>query len=310
MYVFIINPLAGSGRATEHFLKIKQSKLYQEAKSKHYYTKYPGHAMEIAQVIVMEPNQIACIIVVGGDGTLHEVMNGVGKASIPVSVIPAGSGNDFARGCSIKGNPIDIFQKVINNEGVRPYWLANYQLDGQAPQSFVSNIGFGFDADIVKTANKSKYKTKLNRLHIGKFIYVIALIQTLFRFKPTAVELIIDGKKRVFHDCWMVTIANHPYYGGGMKIIPGATIQPNKLPVLVLQSISKWKVLGLFMTIFSGKHIHFKEVELLEATVLEISAMGKMNCQVDGQTAAYTSCVISKQSQAIEVMGTGQIKAR
>ncbi|MBM7597650.1 YegS/Rv2252/BmrU family lipid kinase [Virgibacillus halotolerans] len=308
MYVFIVNPVAGDGRAAKLFLKIKQSTLYHETNSMHYDTKYPGHAVEIVQKMVTETENIACIIVVGGDGTLHEVMNGMGKANIPVSFIPGGSGNDFARGSSIKGTPMEIFQKIINSQGVRPYWLGNYQLDHHDNQSFVSNIGFGFDADIVRTANRSKYKAILNKLHIGKISYVIALIQVLFRFKPRSVELKIDGEKRLIQDCWMVTIANHPYYGGGMKIIPHATIQPDKFPVLVLHSISKWKVLGLFITIFSGKHIHFKEVELLEATTIEIYAKGKVNCQVDGQTAVCTSCIISKQSQVVEVMGTNERK--
>lgn len=83
-------------------------------------------------------------------------------------------------------------------------------------------MGFGFDAEIAATSNASKYKGLLNLLRIGKFSYVIALIQILIRFKPQEIEVEIDGENRIIQDCWMITIANHPYYGGGMKIIPDA----------------------------------------------------------------------------------------
>lgn len=92
----------------------------------------------------------------------------------------------------------------------------------------------------------------------------------MFRFKPINVEINIDDKRRILTDCWMITAANHPYYGGGMKIIPSAQIRDGTFPLLIINKISKWKVLGVFITVFTGKHIQFKEVELLEATKLEI----------------------------------------
>lgn len=306
MYVFIVNPVAGNGRSAKAFSKIKQCALYHEIESEYYFTKYPGHATEITQYLVAEYASLACIIVVGGDGTLYEVMNGMGKGNVPISIIPGGSGNDFARGSAIKGNPVNIFNAIVNNQNISPYWLGNYKLDNHDKYSFVSNFGFGFDAEIARAANESRYKSLLNKLQLGKLCYVIALLQVLRSFKPQTVEIEIDGEKRVIQDCWMVTIANHPYYGGGMKIIPHATIQPNRFPVLVLHSISKWKILGLFMTIFTGKHIHFKEVNLLEAATLRISAKKLVHVQVDGQIATCKSCMISKQSEAVNVMGTNR----
>lgn len=98
MFLFV-NPVAGHGQAKRAFTEIQQSKLYQEVESIYYYSKYTGHVGETAKQINPEAY---CIIVVGGDGTLHEVINGVGNKHIPVSFIPGGSGNDFARGCFIK----------------------------------------------------------------------------------------------------------------------------------------------------------------------------------------------------------------
>src|SRR5699024_35108 len=111
MYIFIVNPVAGNGRAKRIFSEITSSYLYHQIKSTYFFTKYEGHAEEIIKNIIEDhANVVEVIIVIGGDGTLHEVMNGLAAEQIPIAFIPGGSGNDFARGCSIKEGPIDILQ--------------------------------------------------------------------------------------------------------------------------------------------------------------------------------------------------------
>lgn len=312
MYIFIVNPTAGSGRAIRIFSKIQASHLYRDIKSRYFLTKDNGHAEKVVSHLVKEQsnNSIRAIIVIGGDGTLHEVVNGIGKLPIPIAVIPSGSGNDFARNFSIDKNPLTILESIINGNSDLPYWLGNYQMGNGTKRHFINSIGFGFDAEVAQTANQSFYKKLLNRLHLGKVSYVIALIQVLRGFKPLNIEVEVNGKKRQIRDCWMVTITNHPYYGGGMKIIPDACIQPSVFPVLIIHSISKWKVLGLFMTVFTGRHIQFKEVELLETTELRISSTDKMYYQVDGETHMSRPCVITKQSESINVVGINRKKSR
>src|SRR5690625_3135915 len=112
MYVFIVNPIAGSGRAIKIFSKIQASQLYKGIKSRYFLTKYKGHAEKVVSHLVKEQsnNNIITIIVIGGDGTLHEVTNGIGKRHIPIAVIPCGSGNDFVRNFSIGKNPLTILR--------------------------------------------------------------------------------------------------------------------------------------------------------------------------------------------------------
>lgn len=305
MYVFIINPIAGNGRAKRHFATIKKSKLYQDIKSEYYITKYKGHAEEITeQILTKKEYQVATIIVVGGDGTLNEVINGLENYSIPVSFIPGGSGNDFARGCKITGSPLEILQQTINGNNTIPYWLGNYQADEELTRHFINNIGFGFDAEIAKAANDSKYKKIFNFLRIGRLSYVIALIQVLFQFKPFDVILNYDNNTYSIKDCWMVTISNHPFYGGGMKVIPNAKIQPTIFPLMIIHSISRWKILGLFMTVFSGSHVGFKEVEIIEAKKLSIHSEEKLTYQVDGEVSTCYFSEITKQSKITYIQGT------
>ncbi|PAV30108.1 hypothetical protein CIL05_06490 [Virgibacillus profundi] len=304
MYIFIVNPSAGNGRARRVFSKLAKSSLYKEIDSTYYYTEYNGHAELLAKQIKENLyKQVTAIIVIGGDGTLHEVINGLENDEIPVSFIPGGSGNDFARGIGMKHKPLDILRDIVTGKKEKSYWLGNYKLDNNAGRIFVNNMGFGFDAEIAKTANESSYKILFNKLHLGTVSYIIALIQVLFKFKPREIKMEINKQKLTIPECWMITISNHPYYGGGMKIIPDAKIQPTRFPVLIIHGISKWKVLALFMTVFTGKHINFKEVKLYEASEVKIFSNEEMYYQVDGQTDTFESVVIRKSSKAIKMMG-------
>lgn len=305
MYVFIVNPEAGGGRAMRVFSKIEKSELYNDIQHTHYFTEYRGHAEVIVHDLIETYHDVLTnVIVIGGDGTLHEVINGLIDYEIPVSFIPGGSGNDFARGCSIHEQPLELLRQIISGEGGFPYWLGNYTIDCNEPRMFANSIGFGFDAEIVKAADQSVYKKVFNKLGMGKISYVIAIIQVLFRFKPMNMEVEVNGDKKTIIDCWMLTVTNHPYYGGGMKIIPHATIQPSIFPIIVIHSISKWKILGLFMTVFTGKHVKYKEVELMEVTKLTVYAADEITYQVDGETNSCQRCIIVKEAQALQVMGT------
>lgn len=303
MYIFIVNTKAGNGRAKRIFSRLKKTELYGKMETAYYYTAYEGHAEKMVRSFENKQD-IDAIIVVGGDGTLHEVINGVDHHEIPIAFIPGGSGNDFARGIGLREKPLDILKSVAEGGADVSYYLGNYHLDGRTKRNFVNSMGFGFDALIAKKANYSFYKRILNFFNFGKLSYAIALIQILFTFKPMEIELKVNGRTERLKHCWMVTITNHPYYGGGMKINPTAKVQPNYFSVLVIHSISKWKVLALFITVFTGKHITFKEVEVFDATSLKITSRAKLDYQVDGQTDTCYTCELTKESKGISIMGT------
>lgn len=304
-YVFIINPIAGSGRGGRIFSKIQTSQLYQQLDKKSYLTKYKGHAEEIMKSIIKhDVEEVIGIVVIGGDGTLHEVANGLNNTDLPLSFIPGGSGNDFARGCSLEKNPLKALENIIGSNDHLPYYTGRFEIDDQKPRIFANSIGFGFDAMIVQTANESWYKKHLNKIRLGRLTYVIALIQVLFKFKPIDLEVIINKRRKQIFDCWMVTMTNHPYYGGGMKIIPESKIQADVFPVLIIQSISKWKMLFLFLTVFTGKHVNFKGVKIIEASDVQIKPSHQLDYQVDGEAGTCSFAHVSKRNETIKVTRT------
>ena len=181
-----------------------------------YFTEYSGHAKKLVQTIVKKLGEAsALIIAVGGDGTVHEVANGsVGNKKIVIGYIPAGSGNDFARGFKIPQDTKIAVEYVLNARTLTNFDVGKVRLDSKETY-FVNNLGAGFDAAICEEANQSRMKAKLNRLSLGSLAYAGILIRKLFNYKCTEMELTIDGEEYQFSDVWFITVSNQVYFGGG-----------------------------------------------------------------------------------------------
>lgn len=309
MYIFIVNPIAGNGRAKRIYNQLQKSSLYKQISSKTFFTKYKGHATEIVTALLKKHPPVTALIVIGGDGTLNDVINGMNSFKIPLAVIPGGSGNDFARGCQINKKPIELLEQIIRHKGKIDYWFGNFQ-SKETKKRFANNVGVGFDAEIAKKANESKYKRFLAKIGLSRLSYLFALVYVIFSFQTKTITVSYNGKKRRFDNCWLVTISNHPYLGGGMKLIPTAKIQSKVLPVLIIHSVPKWKVLSLFLTVFTGKHLNFKGVEVIKADKIEISSKEKVYFHADGEISVCKELVVSKESQAASILGSASTKHR
>ncbi|WP_077621263.1 diacylglycerol/lipid kinase family protein [Sediminibacillus massiliensis] len=304
MYIFIVNTFAGKGEGEAILRSIEKDPLYRQISCRSFYTEYEGHAEKIAsQLAEMYGDQISCMIAVGGDGTFYEVLNGLSShPGIPLGFIPSGTGNDFAKGYNIKGNAADIFKKIVSGKKWSNFWPGDYVTDKRTPKfrrMFANSIGFGFDAEIVYQVHKAKFKMKW----LGSIQYLVALFVVWKSFKPINMEIVIDGKNIPLKDVWMVTVSNHPYYGGGMKINPAARINPDHFSILVVKGISPWKVLGLFFTVYWGKHVRFKEVSVLKAKQFEVVSDKPISFQVDGQPGKCKTCTMSKKRDSRKIFG-------
>lgn len=307
MYIIIVNTVSGNGQGAKILEQIQSESLYSKVTCRTFMTQYKGHAEILTKsAIKMYGEKITAFIVIGGDGTIHEVVNGVGGQHYPISVIPSGTGNDFARGYRIKGAPTEIFKKIVTSKVEKFYWPGTFKVDKNRsqPRLFANSIGFGFDAEIVRVANQSTHKKILSKWRIGTFSYVISLLQVLRHYKPKNLLVTIDGEEREIKNVWMLTIANHSYYGGGMKIIPDAKVEPKRIPILIVQDVSRWKVLGLFFTVFLGKHVLLKEVSVCHGTEVVVVSETPISFQADGEVDSCTRCSISKLDTPHKIIGT------
>ncbi|WP_342558747.1 diacylglycerol kinase family protein [Metasolibacillus sp. FSL K6-0083] len=277
----ILNAYAGSGRG------LKRWRSWQPALNIPYIlhtTDYRGHGFKIAQEIAQQTKKQqrpTCIVIIGGDGTIHEVINGVLHCEwITIGVMAGGSGNDYAR-------TYPTFQTVeqlidfVQQPARRRHDCGVVKL--QKEHAFMNNCGIGFDAAVAKVANDSTLKRQLGKIGLGKLSYIYFLIKELFIFKPFELEILVDGERHHIHNVWFATVCNQPYFGGGMKLSPASETDDQMLEVIVVHNISAIKLLFLFVTIFSGTHIRLREVIQLTGQKIQFTHKAELPCHADGE---------------------------
>ena len=268
--------------------QVKRELEKKEINYRSFQTKYPKHAEELArQLCSLHKNTMEAIIVVGGDGTLHEVVNGlVDYPTVKIGFIPAESANDFSRGFQTPKSPLEALSftmKKKQSSGKR-FDIGKVMVNGQRKKEyFVNNIGTGFDAEVCKLTNESKMKNYFNKIGLGSLAYVGSLIRLLFTYKLINVNIEMDGKICRYEKVWFVTVSNQPFFGGGMKIAPKANPTDGCLDVTIVHNLSRLKLLFVFITVFFGKHTGFKEVVQHKGKRVSIKSDDNMLVHADGE---------------------------
>jgi diacylglycerol kinase (ATP) len=303
---FIVNPAAKNGRCKKVWKRLEKFLHEKHISYQVFFTSRQGDGTRIARQIIESTSETTAIIAVGGDGTVHEVANGVFpfKHGI-VGYIPAGTGNDFSRGIHIPNHPRKALEHIlllVKNHCFSAYDIGQFAGPHVREGLFVSNLGCGFDAQIARKANRSKLKSLFNRLSLGKFVYVLYLIKELIFYQPAKVVLQIDGEEHLFERTWLVTISNHPYYGGGMKIAPYAKSDDGLFQIIVVDNISRLKILLLFVTVFWGGHTKMKEVKVLTGKQIHLHTSSPLPLHADGENIGSGSVSVYVQANALSVI--------
>lgn len=302
---FIINPKARNGYSLKIWEKVEAKLLADKVPYLAFFTEYPGHAKKLSAQIAGNNHQEKLVIAVGGDGTMHEVMNGMVKYSnVTLGFIPGGSGNDFSRGFLIPPQPeeaLKVILRLISQEAAL-IDIGKVTMKDLTEHYFINNMGAGFDALISHEVNQSKMKAFLNKLGLGRLVYVYILLKKLFTYQCTTIDLLIDGKKHIFEDTWFVTVSNQPYYGGGMKIAPNAQPDDGKLDITVVNQLSRLKLLLVFTSVFWGKHILFKEVKTFKGVTASIHSSSALFVHADGETIGFTPLDINVITKKLHVL--------
>jgi diacylglycerol kinase (ATP) len=256
MLILFANPSSGRGKGgkvlsiIENFLKLS-NEVFSSISTK---------SLEKSIFLLRESaNKYpqAKIIVIGGDGMLHAAINNV--QGNPIGLIPAGTGNDFARalGLSLE-DPIENIRRVLSAD------VEEVDLGKIGDEYFAAICSTGFDSVVNERANKLKWPT-------GKMKYNIAMLLELPRFKPRSYEIVIDGKK-MQTQAMLIAIANGLSYGGGMKVCPAADIQDGLLDIMILAPVPKLEFIRIFPSVFKGLHVTHPAVSILQGRSIQIKA--------------------------------------
>lgn len=270
MLDFILNPIAGGkhGRKTRKVLaKIRKYLDEKCVDYKVHLTNFKGHAKSLVQSLIKKGS--TDIIIVGGDGTLHEAINGFSDfEKVNMGIIPCGTGNDFATALNIPTNTEKALDIILEQTPKYVDFMQMGDIRG------INIIGTGIDVDVLKKYDKLKKKNKFN--------YTTCLIRTLFDFEYTDFDADIDGKVIPYHS-FIACIANGSVYGGGIPISPQSNPTDNKLNFVAVKATPRYKIIGKFLGLKAGKILSFKETDHFTCQKVNIKTSKPCIVQVDGE---------------------------
>lgn len=274
----VVNPLAGRGHAIKVTPLIRAAFTQLGADFDLIYTSRPGEAIDLARQALDAGYDT--VVAVGGDGTTHEVMNGIvshsgGNPGGVLGCIPVGSGNDFA---VMNGAPTDIEAacKLIVAGHTRVIDIGEVIIDGEVRRYFDNVVGIGFDGLVNIEARKLKFVR-------GLALYLPVVLKTvLFSLRPVHAHITYDGKtmQRLM---LMTSISNGPREGGGFHVAPAARCDDGELDMMVADYMSRLKVFGLIPHFMNGTHVGHPGIDLARVKQVEVASEDPLYLHVDGE---------------------------
>jgi YegS/Rv2252/BmrU family lipid kinase len=242
-------------------------------------TEYPAHAAEIAAESGPRYQTVAAL---GGDGTVHEVVNGLMKipaAQRPnLGVVPIGSGNDFAVGFGLTLNPQEAIRRVFTG-APKPVDLAQIKDGSGRVEYFANTCGIGFDAAV------NIRSRKITRLY-GFIMYLTATLQTIaLNFDAPHMRVTHDGGT-LDQKILMLTVGNGPREGGGFITTPASKMDDGLLDFVYIEPVSQFRMLQLLPKVMNGTHVHEPDVKVHTTTRLVLDADRALPIHVDGELFA------------------------
>lgn len=286
MYHFIVNPKSRTGTGLKVWHIVQAALDEKSVEYTCHFTHYEFHATKLAEYICKTYLGIKNIIVLGGDGTVNEVINGIDNYNeVILGYIPSGSSNDLARSLKISKDPLLVLDRILTGKHFEYVDHGMVNIDsGNKPRKFAVSMGIGFDAIVSYEALNANLKKVLNKIGLGKLTYPILAIKRLIKHTPTDALVIVDGKQEYhFHNVFFIANMIQKCEGGGLLMAPNANHHDHKLSVCVVYDIPKIKALILLPSLFIGKQQLFKGVKIFDADTIEIKTDDKLYVHTDGE---------------------------
>lgn len=244
------------------------------------------------------------ILIFGGDGTIHRHLPALVRLQLPVLVVPAGSGNDFARAVNLRSVRDSLRAWHAFESGKAQ--ARNIDLGVIAPAAaperthyFCCVAGCGLDSAVARLANQMP---RWLRGHGG---YALGLLPTVFRFRDFSLRLTQssgEAREEVEKRTILVAFANTPFYGDGMRIAPEADLADGKLEVIRINALNRFKLFLLFPSVYFGQHGRISEVEFSRAERVRVETESPLEIYADGEFVCQTPVEIAVAAGALRVI--------
>lgn len=267
----IVNPIAGGkhGKKIQNCVSLAESRLKERSApyTVHFSTK-KGGVKELTEQIIK--NGATDVVVFGGDGTLHETINGFSNFDrVNLGIVPCGTGNDFATAINLPLDPIRAIDLIIDGTPKYTDFMQMPSVRG------LNVIGMGMDVEVLNRYEKLKKK--------NKFGYTKCLIKTLFNFDCINFRADTDGENEDYNS-FIACVANGSMFGGGIKICPTAVADDGKLNFVAVESMEKLGIINAFLQLKRGKILeHKKTHHKLAESIKVINSAPHYTVNVDGE---------------------------
>ncbi len=288
----IVNPTARHG-VSERLVPLVVSLIDDHLDYSLVLTERPGHATELAA----EAGSYDMVVAVGGDGTVHEVLNGIMRLSAedrPVlAVLPTGSGNDYRRTLGISTDLTSAVREILCGRRTR---MDVGVVNGVY---FANSLAIGLDARVTARAAEIKSTTGWS----GLPLYFRALMYVLFRqFHAHRVRLSLDGGPILERELLLVAITNGPTYGGGFKITPSSVGDDGVFDVCIIDRVGLAGALWRLPFVVFGRHTWMRPVSLSHRTSLRLESESPIEAQADGEVMVTTVYDVHIEPLGVEVI--------
>ena len=267
----LVNPASGRGRVS----RTEASVLHGLSGRGDHVVAIEGdsaeHADQLVRAAIAEGLDI--LVAVGGDGTVNLALQAVVGTSTALGILPLGTGNDTAVSVGIPMDPHEAVQTVLTGTP-RPFDVGHIEAADGTRRHFLCVLSSGFDSMVNERANQMTRPA-------GDTRYVLAMLAELRRFRPIPYRAVVDGAL-VERPGMLVSLGNGPKFGGGMTVCPAADMHDGLLTLLWVHEMSRLKLLRLFPSIYSGRHIRYPEVEQRQVTSVHLEAPGQI-AYADGE---------------------------
>ena len=246
------------------------------------------------------------VLLVGGDGTIHRHLAQLVQLGLPVLVVAAGSGNDFANSIGLGKikSSLEAWSKFCRGSGeVRDVDLGviSWQESGATQRRYFSCVaGVGLDGEVARRANG------LPRWLRGNGGYLASVVPTIFTFAPFPLKVMIPSEggwtARSDEPSLVAAFANTPLYGGGMNVAPQARMDDGLLDVCVVAGMSPFRLFYMFPTVYAGRHLKIKEVSYYQAGRVRVETEHPMDVYADGEFVCRTPLEVGVAAGALKVV--------
>jgi len=288
----IVNPTAGGSRAGRAQPGVSDYLRKHGCRAEFVHSQSSDHVRRLAAEGAAAG--FDCIAALGGDGTFHHTVKGAFGSGAAFAFLPAGNGNDIARGLGIPGDPVDA-ARILLRCAPRPVDVLRARFAGDRDELFLGVGGLGLDAETAQLVN-----SRFQRLP-GVMRYLAAALWTLTHFDPLPVVCSADGAPEVRMPVMFAAVANSPTYGSGLWIAPAATMHDAHLDVTLVGALSWLEVLEAIPILVRSGDIRWPAIRRLRARSVLLSATRPALFHGDGEVLGQAPVQIDCLPGAVRI---------